>query len=38
MTFQSNWHLDNIANNPVHNAGHAETAPGLKKLEKLKEY
>ncbi len=32
---EANWHVNNIASHPVCNARHAETAPGLKKIEKL---
>jgi len=32
---EANWHINNIASHPVCNARHAETAPGLKKFEKL---
>ncbi len=32
---EANWHVNNIASHPVCDARHAETAPGLKKFEKL---
>jgi len=32
---EANWHLNNIASHPICNARRAETAPGLKKFEKL---
>jgi len=32
---EANWHLNNIANIPICNARHAETALGLKKFEAL---
>ncbi len=32
---EATWHLNNIASHPICNARHAETAPGLKKFEKL---
>jgi len=32
---EANWHVNNIASQSICNARHAETAPGLKKFEKL---